>query len=807
MNKFAERLKSCCIIGVFEKEESTNNPSNNLSVSTHTHHSAISRTMKSNNNNNNNKTTSTFENQSSLPRLPIPDLNDTLSRFTETVRPLLTPTQLEQTQATILNFLANEGPELHTKLQEYDAKGAKDASIGSYIEEFWNDAYLVPETSVVLNLNPFFLLEEDADAKIAKDQIKRASALAFYSLKLAASLKNETMTPDVIKGTKLCMDQFRSLFGSCRIPASERDYVEVDRDSSHVVVLYQNQFYYFRGLWPRSTDDEEVKVAVNESDIAQMLKTIVDDAKKTPKAESVEHALGGLTTLPRNHWADIRKQLITVSGNNKSSLEVLSSALFVLVLDDFTPANVSEAAANMLHGTHKMALRSSSSNKDSSNHNDEVSLSPKAYYQAGTCCNRFYDKLQLIVCEDGSAGINFEHSAIDGHTALRFASDVFAETIVTFAQSITKSIYTGGCPVPNLIDAKVVRAALMNQGKKVTDTTYLDTNPKKLTFDVVEKIQEQIFFAEMKLGDAISSDDTYVLEFKNFGKNYIVANKFSPDSIVQMSIVLTYYRLYGEIVSAYEPVLTKRYYHGRTEAMRTTTTETVQLCKTWFNRFSSKEEKINALRKATQNHSKLVKQSSDGNGVDRHLYALKCIAEKNGLPTPELFNSDAWKALNHTILSTSNCGNPALKLFGFGPVVNDGFGIGYIIKDSGLQYSISSKHRQTKRYAMALNETLTEMEKLLGRLSSQQLGCHKSESINIPSKKVKSTVRSNIEFPEGYDIYGEGSYDNRSEMMNKTNSSASMASTASLVGRSTFRKNSVRLNKIGNELQNKTDDK
>jgi hypothetical protein len=37
---------------------------------------------------------------------------------------------------------------------------------------------------------------------------------------------------------------------------------------------------------------------------------------------------------------------------------------------------------------------------------------------------------QIIVCENGSAGVNFEHSHLDGHTVLRFASDVFTDTIL-----------------------------------------------------------------------------------------------------------------------------------------------------------------------------------------------------------------------------------------------------------------------------------------------------------------------------------------------------------------------------------------
>lgn len=36
--------------------------------------------------------------------------------------------------------------------------------------------------------------------------------------------------------------------------------------------------------------------------------------------------------------------------------------------------------------------------------------------QIGTCTNRWYEKLQIIVAANGTAGINFEHSGVDGHT-------------------------------------------------------------------------------------------------------------------------------------------------------------------------------------------------------------------------------------------------------------------------------------------------------------------------------------------------------------------------------------------------------
>jgi hypothetical protein len=61
-----------------------------------------------------------------------------------------------------------------------------------------------------------------------------------------------------------------------------------------------------------------------------------------------------------------------------------------------------------------------------------------------------------------------------------------------------------------------------------------------------------------------------------------------------------------------------------------------------------------------------------------------------------LYNSKGYQLLGHTIISTSNCGNSALEYFGFGPVVEDGFGIGYIIKDDSVSFAVTSHHRQTQ---------------------------------------------------------------------------------------------------------------
>lgn len=44
--------------------------------------------------------------------------------------------------------------------------------------------------------------------------------------------------------------------------------------------------------------------------------------------------------------------------------------------------------------------------------------------------NRWFDKsLSLIVCKDGTAAINFEHSWGDGVAVLRYFNEIYKETI------------------------------------------------------------------------------------------------------------------------------------------------------------------------------------------------------------------------------------------------------------------------------------------------------------------------------------------------------------------------------------------
>ncbi len=88
------------------------------------------------------------------------------------------------------------------------------------------------------------------------------------------------------------------------------------------------------------------------------------------------------------------------------------------------------------------------------------------------------------------------------------------------------------------------------------------------------------------------------------------------------------------------------------------------------------------------------------------------------------------------LLSTSNCGNQALSLFGFGAVCEKGFGLGYIIKDNCVNVNITSFVKgMDKLYLAKLNESLVEIRQLLERNSRNKSS--NSSTKNAPTLRAK----------------------------------------------------------------------
>jgi carnitine O-palmitoyltransferase 2 len=108
----------------------------------------------------------TYHFQKSLPRLPIPPLEQTLKKYLDSTGPLLSPSEFDITKSIVEEFSKNEGPNLHAQLLAKDTANNQT----SFISEAWFDMYLRGRYPVPINSNPFLMMRDDPNPK-ANDQV------------------------------------------------------------------------------------------------------------------------------------------------------------------------------------------------------------------------------------------------------------------------------------------------------------------------------------------------------------------------------------------------------------------------------------------------------------------------------------------------------------------------------------------------------------------------------------------------------------------------------------------------------------
>ena len=117
-------------------------------------------------------------------------------------------------------------------------------------------------------------------------------------------------------------------------------------------------------------------------------------------------SVGSLTTVnDRQLWETQRARLAAAASSNVDNLAAVDDALLVVTLDD-TVSGLSpeEMERSVLYGLE------------------------------GTVQNRWLDKWNVIVTGDGQAGMNWEHSMLDGHTIMEFFEPV-ARGVVDYSDS------------------------------------------------------------------------------------------------------------------------------------------------------------------------------------------------------------------------------------------------------------------------------------------------------------------------------------------------------------------------------------
>ncbi|KAJ8869554.1 hypothetical protein PR048_028545 [Dryococelus australis] len=606
--------------------------------------------------------------QKSLPRLPIPKLEDTCRRYLAAQMPLLNEAELNQTKEYVARFGEVEGKLLQDQLKDWDAKNKHT----SYICESWFDMYLRDRDPLPINYNPAIVFVNETRPEYNTQTI-RATNMLISSLRFKKSLQEGILKPEVFhlnpkksdtalftavtrmlppfvswygaylfNAFPLDMSQYTGLFNTTRVPEIGKDIILKASYGSHILVMKKGNLYTFDVL------DKNGNI-LPESDLLSCVKYIIDDT--TPAAE---YPVGILTTEQRDTWAKVRKHL--ADTGNSENLSIIDSSLFCLILDDLTIGeNIQLMLQNFLHSD-------------------------------GT--NRWFDKsFSLCIAKDGTAGVNFEHSWGDGVAILRYIQDIHKDS------TTTPWVHTGtrpsGCP-EHLV--------------------------KRMQFSLDDMSKQSITEARNKYKKICESLCMDYVKFEEYDRKICKQNQVSPDSMMQLAFQAAFHRLHGRYVSTYESCSTAAFKHGRTETIRPCTMVTTEFC----NALNSNSKPGNAqlkamMKKCSQMHATLTKEAAMGQGFDRHLFALRILAEKNGGDLPALYTDPAFKSINYNILSTSTLSSKAVMAGGFGPVVKDGFGVAYMILDDMLGAVATSylPHQDSSAFVECLRSSFQQLFDIL----------------------------------------------------------------------------------------------
>ena len=150
-------------------------------------------------------------------------------------------------------------------------------------------------------------------------------------------------------------------------------------------------------------------------------------------------------------------------------------------------------------------------------------------------------------------------------------------------------------------------------------------------------------------------------------------------------------------LATYETATTRQFYHGRTETVRSCTSEALAFAQaiTDDKTMTSVKETQGLLGQAITKHLQLMEQCKNNQGCDRHLLGLKIQALEQGQVLPELFKDPVYQLSGgdgNFVMSTSLCGYSEVT-GACPPMTYDGYGVFYgIPNDKYVKHSKGPLH-------------------------------------------------------------------------------------------------------------------
>ncbi len=345
--------------------------------------------------------------EESLPKLPVPTLEETAARYLKSVHPLLSTSELESTTKAVQEFIRPGG--IGSKLQEKLLARREDPKHKNWLYEWWNDAaYLSYRDPVVPYVSYFYSHRDD---RRRRDPSKRAAAISTAVLEFKKQVDTGTLEPEYMKKLPISMESYQWMFNCSRIPAKPADHPlkYTPEDHKYIVAIRKNQFFKIF----HEVDGKQL----NTSELEQQFKAVYEKAERVP-------AVGALTSENRDVWTDAREILLNAHSSNAGALKTIEASSFIVCLDDASPVTLEERAHQYWHG-------------DGS--------------------NRWFDKpLQFIVDDNGTSGCMGEHSMTDGTPTHRL-NDYVNEVIFNNELDFSNPSIRSSLPEPTVVKFHITK--------------------------------------------------------------------------------------------------------------------------------------------------------------------------------------------------------------------------------------------------------------------------------------------------------------------------------------------------------------
>ena len=345
-----------------------------------------------------------------------------------------------------------------------------------------------------------------------------------------------------------------------------------------------------------------------------------------------------------------------MSVDNAKLLEIVEAAAVCVSLDNNEPLDYSESSLRTIDGDYN---------------------------------SRWCDKSSALVSfKNGKFGCLGEHSGYDGTIS------------ISFSLFILMSLMEEEEPNWNEIPVKQIM-------------------PNELKFQIDETLRGEIEKVEKNVADIRNSILVHCGQFDGYGKTVMKEQKIHPDSYIQMALQLTYWKIHKSFAPTYETATTRIFYHGRTETVRSCSVEVVDWIEKMKDPKATNQDKAKSFRGAAGAQNRLMNEARKGEGFDRHLFGLWCIATENNIPIPEFYDDPLYSKSGgggNFVLSTSTLGY-SINVGFVAPMVMDGYGVFYSMLNDCIWIIITSYRdsevTSSKRFYQTFAESMEEIRGFL----------------------------------------------------------------------------------------------